>query len=381
MDAVRKIIGLILIVFFGLPLLFGAIWAVGLIKATVSPKFLTDLPRQIITEIPARADEIFRDAQSDTYIRDENTRAWFQAAAKTGITPSELMARTGLLQWMSGELSGSLRQIGQVLRGDKRPRPIVIDLRPLKEALLSPEVGRVLEATLNNLPPCDESGQKAWVDIAAFGPRHRELPACRPDPSVTRDELQKARELAVGRIDDEITVFNAARHVPVFPLGLSRTISLLSYLLFLMPAVFIFLGAVIADSSPAGFLRWSGVSVFVGGIPALVLALSAKYFSLWAIGGGALSWHDDRVSELGELVFDKMRDIPERIVSHLFSPVVIVALLVCVAGVVLFALSYSVRDRSKKTRKPASSAPASPSEPAAAPPTPGASSEDPSSRV
>ena len=53
MDAVRKIIGLVLIVFFGLPILFGMIWAVGLIKATVSPEFLTDLPRQVIAEVPA----------------------------------------------------------------------------------------------------------------------------------------------------------------------------------------------------------------------------------------------------------------------------------------------------------------------------------------
>ena len=53
---------------------------------------------------------------------------------------------------MSGELSGSLREIGQILRGERRPRPVAIDLRPLKAALLSPEVDRFLEATLNNLP-------------------------------------------------------------------------------------------------------------------------------------------------------------------------------------------------------------------------------------
>jgi hypothetical protein len=373
MNAVRKIIGLLLIVFFGLPLLFGMIWAVGLIKATVSPEFLSDLPRQIITEVPAKADEIFRDAQSEQFIADGNTRAWFQAAAKAGISPSELMAKTGLLEWMSGELSGSLRQIGQVLRGERRPRPIAINLRPLKEALLSPEVDRVLEATLNNLPPCDERGQKAWAEVAASGPSHRELPACRPDLTLAKGELFDARARAVRGIEDEIDVFGDARHFPAFPLGLSRTITLLSYLLFLIPAVFIFLGAVIADSSPAGFLRWSGVSVFVGGLPALGLAMSAKYFSLWAIGGGALSWHEHPTSELGELVFDKMRGIPERVVSQLFSPVVLVALLVCVAGVVLFALSYSVRNRSKETPRRVSTAPQ-------VPPSPGSPSADPNSQ-
>ncbi len=37
-----------------------------------------------------------RDAQSDQYIRDADTRAWFQAVAKAGESPSELMAKTGL---------------------------------------------------------------------------------------------------------------------------------------------------------------------------------------------------------------------------------------------------------------------------------------------
>jgi hypothetical protein len=369
MNAVRKIIGLFLIVFFGLPILFGIIWAVGLIKATVSPEFLSDLPRQIISEIPVRADEIFRDAQSDQYIRDADTRAWFQAVAKAGESPSELMAKTGLIDWMSGELSGSLREIGQILRGERRPRPVAIDLRPLKAALLSPEVDRFLEATLNNLPACDESGRKAWAEVALVGAAHRRPPACRPDLSEARAGLLGARERAVNGIDDEVPIFQGTRHFPAFPLGLSRTIALSSYLLFLIPAVFIFLGALIADSSPAGFLKWSGVSVFVGGLPALVLALSAKYFSLWAIGGGALTWHEHPASELGELVFDKMKGIPERVVTQLFSPVVLVALLVCVAGVVLFALSYSVRSGAKETPKPASTAPQATPGPGATPPS------------
>ncbi len=47
------------------------------------------------------------------------------------------MEKTGLSIWMEGELSDSLRQIGMMLRGERRIRAIVINLRPLKEALLS----------------------------------------------------------------------------------------------------------------------------------------------------------------------------------------------------------------------------------------------------
>ena len=50
-------------------------------------------------------------------------------------------------------MSDSLKQLGRVLRGERRPRQIVIDLRPLKEAILHPEVELFLEKTLASLPP------------------------------------------------------------------------------------------------------------------------------------------------------------------------------------------------------------------------------------
>jgi hypothetical protein len=57
MNAARKTIGALIIIIFGLPTLFAMIWAVGLIRATVSPEFMSDLPREIIAEVPL-TDEI-----------------------------------------------------------------------------------------------------------------------------------------------------------------------------------------------------------------------------------------------------------------------------------------------------------------------------------
>jgi hypothetical protein len=360
MNAVRKIIGLFLIIIFGLPTLFGIIWAVGMIRATVSAEFLTELPRKIIADLPDKTDQIFREGQKEEFISDKNTRAWFQAMAKTGISPKELMEKTGLLEWMRGGLSDSLRQIGLVLRSEKRPGPIVIDLRPLKAALLNPEVDRFLEETLKNLPPCDEQGQRIWTDFAARENKHPELPACRPDLAVAKEVLFNARTQKVNEMDNELEVFEGAHNFPFLPFGVSQTVSFLSYLLFLIPAVFIVLGAIVANSSPAGIFRWSGVSVIAGSIPALLVALAVKYFSLWAIKAGPIYWHDHWSSELGDLVFDKLRWIPERIVDQLFSPVVGVAIIICVVGIVIYALSFSVRDQARKAPKPVSSPPAVP---------------------
>jgi len=366
MNIARRLIGLILIVFFGLPMLFGIIWAVGMIKASVSPEFLTDLPRKIIAEVPETADAIFREAQDEQYIGDINTRTWFQAAAKTGISPRELMEKTGLLDWMSGELSDSLKQVGRVLRGERRLHSIVIDLRPLKGALLHPEVTAFLEKTLQNLPACDELGLREWSDLAAAGGRHHELPACQPDPAVAKVVLDEARARVVSDMDNDLEVFEGVHNFPFLTFGLSRSITLLSYFLFIIPAAFIFLGALIADSTPAGFCRWSGVSILVGAVPAFLLSLFAKTISLWAIQAAPFSsWHDRWATDLGDLVLDKIRWIPESIIDQLFSPVIWVALFVCLVGAVLIGLSFSVRRGKERTAKPAGSSPAVPPKPAA----------------
>ncbi|MBM3311057.1 MAG: hypothetical protein FJY80_06080 [Candidatus Aminicenantes bacterium] len=340
---VRKIIGALVIVLIGLPVLFGIIWAVGLVRATVSSEFLSDLPRDIIAEIPARAEDVFRLAQDEGAISDPATRAWVQAAAKTGITPSKLLETTGLRAWMEGELEASFRKIGGVFRGEEPLQSISLNFRPLKQALLHPDVDRFLEETVQNLPSCDEAGMKAWQDLAVFAGPGRRLPACRPDAAVAKSVLLEARTRAVEDIDDEVWVFEDVRPLPLFRSGIAKPIRLLSYALFLIPALFIVLGSAIATRSSQGFLRWSGISVLVGSLSALLLALAVKHFSLWAIEGRPFSWHSPWSSELGELLFDKLAWIPARVVDQLFSPVVGVAGVVAVVGVVLVALSYSVR--------------------------------------
>jgi hypothetical protein len=344
MTAARKIIALLIIVFIGLPILFGVIWVVGLTKATVSSEFISDLPREIIEEVPDIAEEIFQEAQDKSVIRDDNTRAWFVAAAKAGVTPRQVMEETGLLDWLENELSESLEQIGEVLRGERRPRPITLDLRPLKDILLRGEIDQYLLRVLENLPPCDEEESVEWLRISRRGFDHRELPACRPDLDVARDVLTEWRIDAVDDMDNEIEIFEDFHFLPF---GISRTITVLSYSLFVIPAIFIFIGALIAATSPAGFFRWSGISIFLGALPALLLSFFAKHASLWALSFAPYSYQGDWSSELRDLVLEKTSWIPMRIVDQLFSPVISVAAIVCVIGIVLFVISLMVRGRSQ----------------------------------
>lgn len=344
MTAARKIIALLIIVFFGIPILFGVIWFVGLTKASVSPEFLTDLPRQIIADIPDMAEEIFTEAQSERVITDENTRVWFRAAAEAGVTPKQVMEETGLQNWLRNELSESLRETGEVLRGKRRPRTIVLDLRPLKEILLRDDIDSYMMRILEQLPPCDEEGNLAWMEIAEEDWSDEWPPACRPDLDIAQQILKYERIEAVSEMEEEIEIFEDVRFIPF---GISRVITWFSYSLFLIPAFFIFIGALIAATSPASFFRWAGVSVLVAGIPALLLSLFVRSVSLWALNFVPYSYSQTETwsSELCDLVMEKTSWIPVIIVEHLFSPVVAVSGIVCITGIVIFVISFMVRDR------------------------------------
>jgi len=344
MTAVRKIIALLIIVLMGLPILFGVVWVVGLTKATVSSEFISELPQEIIREIPDIAEEIFEEGQNEKVIRDENTRAWFRAAAEAGVSPKQLMADIGLLDWLEYELAESLDEVGEVLRGERRARPITIDLRPLKDILMRDEIDQYLMRVLEKLPPCDEEEELQWIQIGRWGLEDRELPACRPDMEVARKALVEWRMDAVAEMENEVEIFE---DVEFIPFGMSRALTVLSSFLFVIPALFIFIGSLIAATSPASFFRWSGVSTFLGALPALLLAFFVKHISLWGLKIAPFyssDW-DSWSPELQELILDKTSWIPMRIIDQIFSPVVIVATIVCVLGIVLFAISLMVRNK------------------------------------
>lgn len=346
MTAVRKIIALLIIVLIGLPILFGVVWVVGLTKATVSSEFISELPQEIIREIPDIAEEIFEEGQNEKVIRDENTRAWFRAAAEAGVSPKQLMADIGLLDWLEYELAESLDEVGEVLRGERRARPITIDLRPLKDILMRDEIDQYLMRVLEKLPPCDEEEELQWIQIGRWGLEDRELPACRPDMEVARKALVEWRMDAVAEMENEVEIFE---DVEFIPFGMSRALTVLSSFLFVIPALFIFIGSLIAATSPASFFRWSGVSTFLGALPVLLLAFFVKHISLWGLKIAPFyssDW-DSWSPELQELIFEKTSWIPMRIIDQIFSPVVMVAGIVCVLGIVLFAISLMVRNKPK----------------------------------
>ncbi len=338
MAVIRKILGAIIILCFALPTLFGIIWAVGLTKAAVDPQFVSDIPKRVIEETPVLLEEIFEDAQDRDFVSNENTRRWFRTAAEVGISPRSLMEEIGLLDWMENELSASLTKVGDILRGDRRARTIAIDLLPLKAALRHEALDTYLEEILEKLPPCSDHEMDQWMDAYDNDVNWFELPACRPDTELALSVFRAERLRMLEEMDDEIELFEGVRYPS---LGISRSVTLFSYGMFLIPALFLFAGAIIAATSPASFCRWFGVSTIVAALPVLGLAFLIRSVTAWGLKISPF-W-ESGISDLEELILEKVVWIPDLVIGHLFGEVISLAGTVCVVGLVIFALSFVVR--------------------------------------
>ncbi len=365
----RKILGLLVILFFALPVLFGIIWAVGLTKAAISPEFVADIPQQVIDETPQLLEEIFEDAQDSDFVADRNTRTWFRTAAEVGVSPRQLMEETGLRDWMENELSQTLQELGDILRGKRRVRNLTIDLSPLKAALRHDAIDRYLEAILDRLPPCDDYQLDRWADAYDRDIDWFTLPPCRPNKEIALSVFRAERLRALDDMENDIEIFSGVRYPA---LGISRAVTLFSYGLFIIPALFLFAGAIIAATSPASFCRWFGLSTIAAGLPALGLAFFARQIVAFGFSLTPYTLWESGMSDLEELVVEKVAWIPQLVIGHLFTEVVALAGTICIIGLVIFALSFVLRnERRTRTRpqKPAPAAPvATPSAPAAGEP-------------
>ena len=113
-----------------------------------------------------------------------------------------------------------------------------------------------------------------------------------------------------------------------------------AYLLFLIPAAFIVLGALVGGGSKSLFFRWSGAAILAGG--GLVLALSSlvKGVVPWAMRVGP-AYSSPHWSPWQEILADHAGGLALVISRHFMSPVITVAGAVCVVGLLLFAFSFT----------------------------------------
>ena len=140
-------------------------------------------------------------------------------------------------------------------------------------------------------------------------------------------------------IPDEVNFFKNS-HFPHRRINIAKTVMSFTYLLFLIPAVFIVLGALVAARGKSHFFRWSGAVTMIGGGLALGLATLVKQIVPWSMhfhpghySSHWLHWND--------LIGDQLGSIALIFTRHLVAPVITVAGAVCVVGLLLFAFSFT----------------------------------------
>jgi len=347
MNQTRTIIGLLIMIFFAIPALFGIIWAVGLTQAVVSQKMLSELPREVIAEIPNLVDGVLLAAKDENIDMHPDGRAWLQAAAKVAQSPKALLQETGLNDWLEKELSGTLRTVGDILNGKTEARNVLLDLRPLKQALNHPAMERYLLQVVENLPVCTPEQVEAWKEKVQNPENCDELPPCRPEGSDGVAAVASIRSNLTRDIPDQVNFFKNSG-LPNRRVNVAKIVMSFTYLLFLIPAFLIIIGALIAARSKSHFFRWSGAVTLIGGGLALGLATLVKQVIPWSthFQPGRYSSH---WLHWNNLISDHVEGFVLIFTRHLVAPVITVAGAVCVVGLLLFAFSFTF-SREPETR-------------------------------
>lgn len=351
MNQTRNVLGLLIMIFLAVPVLFGIIWAVGLTQAVVSQKTLSELPGEIIAEVPDLLDGVMLAARDENSDMDYESRTWLRAMAAATPPPRELMKETGLNDWLDKELSGSLRTLGDILNGRTTARDIWLDMRPLKAVFSHPAMESWLTQVMENLPACSAGQTRDWERIVLEDDPYGSPPPCRPDAAQKIAALNFIRSEITRKIPDQVNLMENA-HFPHHRFNVARTVRSFTYLLFLIPAVFIVLGALVAARSTAHFFRWSGAATMAGG--GLVLALSSlvKGVIPWAMRVGPVNYSSSW-THWQDVFADHMSGLAIVISRHFMSPVIAVAGTVCVIGLLLFAFSFTfTREAPAKAQPP-----------------------------
>jgi hypothetical protein len=352
MNGVRKTIAVLILIFIGIPTLIGIIWAVGVTREVVSPEFVSYLQKDIIEKVPNILDETVKDLNREHIGMDKDTKAWVRAVGKVKTSPKELLDKIGATEWMKNDLSSSLEEIRQILRGEAPARSVMLNLRPLKEALKSEKLIEYMRSVVSELPPCTEDQLNSWADAA--GNEHSRFPACRPpDMDKTAGIVRLHLAHKADNMPDEVDIFKVDTD-PFFrhrALNFAHIVSSLTFLLFLIPLVMIGLASIIATSSGPGILRWMGVSSIIGGGIAFILSKIAEKTLEWGVDSfpfsHSYSYHHATYAE--KVFVEKFGGIFSSVLDRIFTGVDHTAGIVCIVGIILIALSYVLFHDKKST--------------------------------
>ncbi len=351
MKFIRKSLGLFIIVLMALPLLFGVIWGAGLIKATTSPYFLSELPKEIIDRLPGVIQDTVEIVKQND--GDEEIKAWLAASEKAGIDWEDVMKTSGVLDWINVELKEKIGRVGQIFEGNEQMKNIRLNLKPLKQALKSEAIYDAIKKVLLNLPEGTADEVAVWVEyIETEGTVS--APVVRPlQPEAVVDVIR--REL-FSEIDDMHDYIDLVRVSDIAPYGseFTKFFNSISFIMFMIPGILILAGAFVGGYGMKGFLKWCGVSTLAGGIITLIsvkIVQGLVTLSSW-VPSANIEINDTFV-RVGSVMMGRIEELFALVTDALFDPVGQMAKVVCVVGIVIWAISFAIVDQSNDNVQPA----------------------------
>lgn len=346
MKGLRKLIAVFIAVFISLPILFGIIIAVGATNAVISPEFLSDIPQDIVKNMPKTIDELYLELKQadlkETELRDDE-RVWIKAILNAETTPKTLIEKTGLSLWLKDELSASLKHIGDILRGEAEPETVKLNLKKLKETLTSTAMINYFKELIELLPECSDAQIEDWKNIEMKITAIDSLPACKPvNIEITEDMIRNFLLIMVEDMPDSVDIFQISGRLP-YGVDVAKFVISITYLLFLIPLIFIIIGSAIGASSKRDFFKWSGYTTISGGL--LTLGFSSFITNLIPLSGFALNFknRDIIISENFEnLLFKKATVFSDIFLERIFTPISELAGTVAIIGLLLIGISYLI---------------------------------------
>jgi len=353
MKGLRKLIGVFIAVFISLPILFGIITAVGATNALISPEFLSDIPRDIVKNLPETIDELYLELKkvdlNETELTDDE-RIWIKAILNAKTTPKSLIEKTGLSLWLKNELSVSLKHIGDILKGEAEPETVKLNLKKLKETLTSTAMINYFKELIELLPECSNAQIEDWKNIKMKVTAIDSLPACKPaNIEITDNMILNFLSIIVEDMPDSVDIFQIKGRLP-YGVDVAKFIISITYLLFLIPVVFIIIGSAIGASSKRNFFKWSGYTTISGGL--LTLGFASFISNIIPLWGFALNFdnRDIIISENFEnFLFKKATVFSDIFLDKIFTPISELAGTVAIIGLLLIGISYLIDQ--KETEK------------------------------
>ncbi len=373
MNVLRKIIGALVLLFIGIPILFGIIWGVGIAKGALSANFYRELPQIISSEIPNIVDELIEEAKENpnSSDMDEESRRWLEAVSKTGIPFKEVMRKSGLTSWFEEDFSDAMYLLGKVLSGKSDYKSVYLSLGKLKKAISSDYLADYLSTVVKNLPACSQTEEKFWALEVSKKDFIDNFPDCNPqkiDKKSLKEFFKSSLQMKVKEIPEKVDLLSDnslgvradSKGGDFFSwnyrdnerkINFIRAFNTYSYLLFIIPFVFIFLGAVIADSTLPGFLLWSGGATTLGGVLSLLLhsLVSGVVKAVGILPTSSFSvYYNSNLTSVESIVHRRVMEIVNQILSELFSKVSHISFSIILLGIALIALSFIVKNERGK---------------------------------